>query len=328
MMTRKILAAGIAALALSSCSTITHTSQTAAIDTQVYNLTVADMKVAAKKDSVTVDWAWNPLSTVSLKAQKETATHSLLNKNEADVLVEPEYIVKRRGIFRGGSVTVTGYPATYANFRAMSNEDAEKIATVNGNGATVMVNPVISTTAGKVVKKRKPVVMTPRRKDTPDSHQFVNLIGGAVIDATSDVNTGFQLGAMYGSYGKGWGWYGKFTLNTTNCIDWDSAYGFDEQRKWTPAVTVGGIKTIGGGFSAFAGLGVGGYFVEDYGEDYEYNGYWHNYTEDCAKFSIPVELGFMMRIKCVNVMVGATYATPLCGGSGNINPFAGVGFSF
>ena len=90
MMTRIILAAGIAALALSSCSTITHTSQTAAVDTQVYNLTVADMKVAAKKDSVTVDWKWNPLSTVSLSAQKQTATHTLLGKNEADVLVAPQ----------------------------------------------------------------------------------------------------------------------------------------------------------------------------------------------------------------------------------------------
>lgn len=323
MKTRKILAAGIAALALSSCSTITHTSQTAAVDTQIYNLTVADMKVAAKKDSVTVDWKWNPLSTVSLKAQKESATHSLLSKSEADVLVEPEYIVKRRGIFRGGSVTVTGYPATYSNFRAMSKDDAEKIATVNGDASTVMVNPVISTTAGKVAKKRKPVVMTPRRKNIRTQHRFVNLLGGIAIDADDNVEAGYQFGAMYGSYGSGWGWYGKLALSSTTCTDWENNY--EESRKWTPAVTVGGIKTISGCFSAFAGIGVGGYFVNDHGYDDE----GEYYDKDCTKFSIPVDLGFMLRIKSVNVMIGATYATPLGGiGSGNVNPFAGVGFSF
>lgn len=313
MMTRNILAAGLAVLALSSCSTITHTSQTAAVDTQLYNLTVADMTVAPKKDSVTVDWKWNPLSTLSLKAQKESATHALLNKNEADVLVEPQYIVSRRGIFRGGSVTVTGYPATYTGFRAMTADDAEKIATVNGDCNTVIVNPVIPTTAGKVVKRQRPVLPL-RAKGEPTRYQFVNVFGGAVIDADGYVDAGYQLGAMYGSYGSNWGWYGKLALNTTTCYTGDDDY----TRKWTPAVTVGAIKPIGKGFSAFAGVGLGGYFTDE--DEYPW--------EDVAKFSIPVEIGFMKRFNHVNVMLGATYATPLSDGSGNINPFLGVGFSF
>lgn len=324
MMTRKILAAGIAALALSSCSTITHTSQTASVDIRLYNLTVADMKVANAKDSVTVDWKWNPLSTISLKAQKESATHALLNRNDADVLVEPQYIVTRRGIFRGGSVTVTGYPATYTDFRPMSSEDAEKIATVNGDGSTVVVNPVISTTAGKVVKNRKPTFI-PSRKRVEAHHQFVNLIGGAVIDIDASIDDGYQLGAMYGSYGKSWGWYGKFVLNSGICYDGRES---DESRKWTPSLTVGGIKTIYGGLSAFGGLGIGGYFVND--GEYGYNAYGYEtyFSIDKAKFTIPVELGLMMRISKVNISVGATYTTPLCGGYGNVNPFAGIGYSF
>ena len=324
MMTRKILAAGIAALALSSCSTITHTSQTASVDTRLYNLTVADMKVANAKDSVTVDWKWNPLSTISLKAQKESATHALLNRNDADVLVEPQYIVTRRGIFRGGSVTVTGYPATYTDFRPMSSEDAEKIATVNGDCSTVVVNPVISTTAGKVVKNRKPTFI-PSRKRVEAHHQFVNLIGGAVIDIDDNISVGYQLGAMYGSYGKSWGWYGKFVLNSTMCYDGRER---DESRKWTPSLTVGGIKTIYGGLSAFGGVGIGGYFLRDYEYGYDNYGYSTSFNIEKAKFTIPVELGLMMRISKVNISVGATYTTPLCGGYGNVNPFAGVGFSF
>lgn len=313
-MTRNILAAGIAALALSSCSTITHTSQTAAVDTQVYNLTVADMKVAAKKDSVTVDWKWNPLSTVSLSAQKETATHTLLGKSDADVLVEPEYIVKRRGLFRGGSVTVTGYPATYSNFRAMTAEDAEKIATINGNNV-VVVNPVLSTTAGKVVKKKKPAPVLPLRKREAVRHQFVNVLGGAVIDVNGTIDVGYHFGAMYGSYGKSWGWYGKVVLNSTELYEEENG----SEWKCSPSATIGVIKTLGGGFSAFAGVGVGGYYAEE--DDY--------YENEVTKFSIPVEIGFMKRFNSINVMLGATYATPVAGiGSGNINPFVGVGYSF
>ena len=319
MMTRKILAAGIAALALSSCSTITHTSQTAAVDTQVYNLTVADMKVAAKKDSVTVDWKWNPLSTISLSAQKETATHTLLGKSDADVLVEPEYIVKRRGLFRGGSVTVTGYPATYSNFRAMTAEDAEKIATINGGNNIVVVNPVLSTTAGKVVKKKKPAPVLPLRKREAVRHQFVNVLGGAVIDVNGTIDVGYHFGAMYGSYGKSWGWYGKVVLNSTELYKCEYGYSGDYERKSSPSATIGAIKTLGGGFSAFLGVGVGGYYAEE--DDY--------YENEVTKFSIPVEIGFMKRFNSINVMLGATYATPVAGvGSGNINPFVGVGYSF
>lgn len=318
-MTRKILAAGIAALALSSCSTITHTSQTAAVDTQVYNLTVADMKVAAKKDSVTVDWKWNPLSTISLSAQKETATHTLLGKSDADVLVEPEYIVKRRGLFRGGSVTVTGYPATYSNFRAMTAEDAEKIATINGGNNIVVVNPVLSTTAGKVVKKKKPAPVLPLRKREAVRHQFVNVLGGAVIDVNGTIDVGYHFGAMYGSYGKSWGWYGKVVLNSTELYKCEYGYSGDYERKSSPSATIGAIKTLGGGFSAFLGVGVGGYYAEE--DDY--------YENEVTKFSIPVEIGFMKRFNSINVMLGATYATPVAGvGSGNINPFVGVGYSF
>lgn len=324
-MTRKILAAGIAALALSSCSTITHTSQTAAVDTQVYNLTVADMKVAAKKDSVTVDWKWNPLSTISLSAQKETATHTLLGKSDADVLVEPEYIVKRRGLFRGGSVTVTGYPATYSNFRAMTAEDAEKIATINGDNNIVVVNPVLSTTAGKVVKKKKPAPVLPLRKREAVRHQFVNVLGGVILDVDNYIDVGYHFGAMYGSYGNNWGWYGKVTLGSTNLYKDD---GSGSERKWTPSITLGAIKTLGSGFSTFFGIGAGGYFVEEEKEYYT-GGYWDTRYEEVTKFSIPVEIGFMKRFNSVNVMLGATYATPVAGiGSGNINPFVGVGYSF
>lgn len=321
MTSRNLLAVCFAALLVSSCSTVTNTSQTAAVDTQLYNLTVADMNVAAKKDSVTLDWAWNPLSTVSLSAQKESATHALLEKSDADVLIEPEYIVHRRGLFRGGSVTVTGYPASYSNFRAMTSEDAQNIATISGNmGGTVLVNPMLETTAEKVIKKRP---VSPRLEQQHTNRQFINMLGGINIDINSDIDeAGFHFGLMYGSYGKNWGWYGKLAINSANLYDRfklydDGYYTLESSRKWTPTVTVGAIRTIGSHFNAFFGAGAGGYFSEN-----------DSFKEE-VKFSIPVELGFMWNCKSFNLMLGATYATPVGGtGSGNIDPFVGFGYSF
>lgn len=317
MTSRNLLAVCFAALLVSSCTTVTHTSQTAAVDTQLYNLTVADMNVAAKKDSVTLDWAWNPLSTVSLSAQKESATHALLEKSDADVLVEPEYIVHRRGLFRGGSVTVTGYPATYSNFRTMTSEDAQNIATISGNmGGTVLVNPMLETTAGKVVKKR-PAPVSPLFAQQHANRQFVNVFGGINVD--SDVDLGFHFGFMYGSYGKNWGWYGKLAINSANLYGYGHE-GREYSRKWTPAVTVGAIRTIGSHFNAFLGVGAGGYFTDHYADS--------NYKEK-VEFSVPVELGFMWNCKSFNLMLGLTYATPAAGdGGGNLDPFFGVGYSF
>lgn len=311
MNTRKILSIGIVALSLYSCSTINHTSQVTPIDTQIFNLTVADMNVSAKKDSVTVNWKWNPLSTVSLKAQKESAVHALIGKNDADVIIEPEYIVTRRGIFRGGSVTVLGYPASYTNFRTMSKEDAEKIATINGNSPIVFVDPVISNSSRNKSNKRMPTANFVTREKNEFHRQFINLIGGPTIDIDSDLDMGSHFGIMYGRYNSKFGWYGKLTVSQIN-----SYYGV----KWTPSLTGGIIKPFSKSFACFAGLGIGGYFVNHY--DY----YWYDIAE--KKFSIPVELGIMKKFNSFNIMAGATYSTPLGGCSGNIHPFIGLGYTF
>lgn len=318
-MTRNILAAGIVALTLSSCSTISHTAQSVPVDTQVYNNTVADLNVAHKRDSVTVNWNWNPLSTVSLKAQKESATHALLAKSDADILVEPQYIVKRRGFLRGGSVTVTGYPANYANFRNMTTDDAEKIATINGANDIVVVNPVIATTAGKVVKKQQPTTLGGKKQAKATGCSFINLVGGPLVDINNDIDVGTSFGLMYGSYKKSWGWYAKLTLNQTLLRHGNDDK--DEEHKWTPTAIIGAIKTLGSDFSAFAGLGCGAYY-------YTYESYYHE-DIDSRKYTVPIEAGFMKRFGGFNVMLGATYSIPFGDrGSGTLVPFAGFGICF
>ena len=311
-----ILAAGVG-LALSSCSTIQHTSQTAGVDTNVYNLTVADMNVAKQKQTMTTEWKWNPLSTVSLKAQKETATAELLKEANADVLVEPQYIVKRRGLFRGGSLTVTGYPATYSNFRNMTPEDAEKIAKINGycDSATVaFAYPVINTSVERPARKPRKAVVTPRlRREEPGRRQFVSLLGGGLIDVDDEFDDSFSAGLMYGNYGRSWGWYGKILVTHAEIYHTSGS----RPSKTTPLVTAGAIKTLSPNWNCFSGLGLGGYVY----------GSFHERAK--VKLSVPVDLGFQWRARHFNLMAGAAYTVPVTGsGSGSVAPFVGIGYSF
>lgn len=118
-------------LALCSCSTISHTCEYANIDTKVVSVTVADMKVQAQRIEHTSNWKWRPFRSISVSNETEKATGELLKEAGADVLVEPQYTVVRRGLFRGGSVTVSGYPAVYHNFRPMTEADATTISTLD-----------------------------------------------------------------------------------------------------------------------------------------------------------------------------------------------------
>ena len=169
-----ILAAGVG-LALSSCSTIQHTSQTAGVDTNVYNLTVADMNVAKQKQTMTTEWKWNPLSTVSLKAQKETATAELLKEANAEKIAK-----------------INGYC------------DSATVA---------FAYPVINTSVERPARKPRKAVVTPRlRREEPGRRQFVSLLGGGLIDVDDEFDDSFSAGLMYGNYGRSWGWYGKILV--------------------------------------------------------------------------------------------------------------------
>ncbi|MCM1309982.1 MAG: lipoprotein [Bacteroides sp.] len=330
-----ILAAG-ALLTLSSCSTISHSPQAAAIQTELFSLAVADLDVQPKAET-TVEFKWSPLSTVSLSEQKKTAMATLLNESGADILVEPNYEIKRRGLFRGGSVTVSGYPASYTNFRKMTSDDAEKIAALNGTltcqSTVAPIYPFINTTARKPAK-RKAKDSFGAFKSTPDGGSFANLLIGPTANTPSDA--GLYYGLMYGNYGKKWGWYVKGALSTVKCNDSES---YESKHKTTPSLTAGVIKTLGKHWNIMLGAGIGGYFCTeeqrhthyDYYYDYSYDSY--RYV-DQAKFSIPVEFMAQYHVKHFNVMVGVNYATP-CGtsdyelrGDGNVNLFVSAGYTF
>lgn len=130
-MTKKILPAVIVfAGILASCSSIRHTSDTANVQTTVATFAVADLQVAPQKVSKTTSWSYNPFKRVSVGLLKENTEAALVNENNADILIEPQYIVEKRGFLRGGSVTVTGFPAKFENFHKMTPQEAEILRSV------------------------------------------------------------------------------------------------------------------------------------------------------------------------------------------------------
>lgn len=115
----------LASALMSSCSTIKQTAQTAPVQATVTNFTVADLEVSTQKVSKTYSWSYNPFVPVSVENAKENTTANLLYEAGADILVEPQYVVIKRGWLRGGSVTVSGFPAKITDFHKMTEAEAE-----------------------------------------------------------------------------------------------------------------------------------------------------------------------------------------------------------
>lgn len=331
-----ILAACVAILFVgSSCSTINNTATTASVDTQIYNLTVADLKVAPDKASSTTSWSWNPFNQVNLDLEKKNASAKILQETGSDVLVEPQFEVHRRGIFRGGSLTVTGYPAKYSNFRAMSREDAENIAIANGNltVASTTAAPAV-TNANDIIpgilngvavnalshdkKKKLPVVGT-RRKKKAEYNRFVSILGGTTVSGGVDMDCSGNIGLMYGNHGNRWGFYVKGT------VYWDGVDNDYEDRKRTSGyATIGLIKTLPAGFNLMAGVGFGGAV----GVDYVPNDYDGDFGVNPA---IPIEMMLQWNYKQFNVIGGVTYMPILSGFDCTDNPLnlsIGIGLNF
>lgn len=109
----------VAALGITSCSSIHKTASVEEINTEVFAVNQADLDVASQK----ISFFYKPSKAEKRGGEKNAircAVDAALKANgNADVLVAPQYVVKkRRGKVK--EVTVTGYPAVYKNFRTAS----------------------------------------------------------------------------------------------------------------------------------------------------------------------------------------------------------------
>lgn len=115
----------LVALLSCSCTTLIRTSETADVNSKLFSLTVAELDVQPTKVSKTYSWGWSPFRMVSVDREIQNLTADLLKEYDADVLVEPNHIVKRGGFLQGGSVTVIGFPAKIKNFHNMTPEEVK-----------------------------------------------------------------------------------------------------------------------------------------------------------------------------------------------------------
>lgn len=134
-MKKLFLCAAVAALAMSSCSTITHTVATENVDTQLVNRTTAELKVSDKK----ITYTFIPSAAYRRagdKAVKRAAVAKALEEaGGADILVAPQFEVKKtRGLFstKIKYVTVTGHPASYVNAHPTTKAEAEIVNILDG----------------------------------------------------------------------------------------------------------------------------------------------------------------------------------------------------
>ena len=133
-MKKIIVASAIVAMALSSCTSVQQTASTRDVTAPVAAAALADFEVSSEKITYTYVPTRKVRKSGLTNCINAAISEALKVHGNADVLIETQQaIVQRTGIFAGKimSVTVTGYPAKYKNFRS-ADEETVKSALIEG----------------------------------------------------------------------------------------------------------------------------------------------------------------------------------------------------
>lgn len=114
------------ALSVASCTTITKTASTADVPASLLCATVADLEFSTpERVSLTsLNAVKKDIQRGGYANVKKAAENELLEMYNADVLVEPEYIIsKKRYLLRSKitGITVTGRPAKYVRIHSLND---------------------------------------------------------------------------------------------------------------------------------------------------------------------------------------------------------------
>lgn len=136
---KKFLFAVCAAALFASCTTIKKTATTADVTSCIQQYpTIASVEVKDKVEEATV-WGWNPFKKDRFELRKGNLVAETLKKHDADVLLEPQFIIKKRG-FGQRSITLFGFPVKYKSFHAATQDDLKAIEAVKGFNETFKYN--------------------------------------------------------------------------------------------------------------------------------------------------------------------------------------------
>lgn len=116
-------------------------SNSVEVETTITAVTVAELSIGDKRVSKTTSWNLKFLSPTDLEQRKKNLITELCREVGADVLVDPQFTYSKR-ILGGGKLSVSGYPASYTNFRTMTEReiDAFIVSPEYQSGKVVFIN--------------------------------------------------------------------------------------------------------------------------------------------------------------------------------------------
>ncbi|MCD7721669.1 MAG: hypothetical protein LUI09_05510 [Prevotellaceae bacterium] len=143
-MKKAILLGCVLAAVVTSCTTTKKTASTGSVTTVMASAVITDLDVSNQKISYTYRPTWSVRRGGKPNCIRAAINEALEANGGGDVLVETQEAVVSRTVLRWiKTVTVTGYPAKYKNYRPADD------ATVNAG----IVNGILVTPGYNVKKK-------------------------------------------------------------------------------------------------------------------------------------------------------------------------------
>lgn len=133
-MKRLIIIAAAASVFASCAVTKTHSARTATVQGEITQMpTVVELDVAEKRETSDVfEWVNKLFSfkrRIGVKEKTQEAVAQILERANADVLIEPKVSIDRKikPFSVEHTLSVSGYPAKYSSFRTATVEDIETV---------------------------------------------------------------------------------------------------------------------------------------------------------------------------------------------------------
>lgn len=151
----KILLIVVLAISMTSCRSIRVTSSSAEdVQTHVIQYpTVTDLNVLNKTEK-TITWSFQLFKKDNLPLIKANLQADLLKEHNADILLEPQYTFKKVP-FGERTLTITGYPAQFKDFRKATDEDLKALQAVYEKACDQCVYNVAKPSRREMKKEKK-----------------------------------------------------------------------------------------------------------------------------------------------------------------------------
>ena len=150
---RQIFILCAASAMLVSCVTVSKSTTSKTLDIQasvIQKPTVADLDV---KETKTTGTSSGKIATMAVETIQSEAVASALKTTNADILVEPRFETTVSGSTT--TVTVSGFPATYKNFRPMKIDDIALVQSGVVRQVSTFVPPAIASSDDELKKQKK-----------------------------------------------------------------------------------------------------------------------------------------------------------------------------